>query len=156
MPSLSPGEAEALLDRFRQHLRERRLAVTRQRLAIAERLFLAEDHPSVEDIAKRVGEHGHQAGTATLYRTLELLVKAGMVVEHDFGEGFRRYEPVAAAAGHDHLICERCGRVVEFANDRLERMLRMTADEQHFHYRRHRADVHGLCADCRSRELTVR
>lgn len=153
MPPLPPDEVEALLERFRHHLRDRRLPVTRQRLAIAERVFRAVDHPSVEEIARRVHDQGERAGTATLYRTLELLVRAGMALEHDFGEGFKRYEPVALAPGHDHLICERCGRVVEFANDRVERMLRMTADEQHFLYRRHRVDVHGVCTACRGRDL---
>jgi Fur family ferric uptake transcriptional regulator len=153
MPALSPDDAAALLERFRRHLQERRLPITRQRLVIAAVLFRAEDHPSVEELAKRVLDRGEKAGTATLYRTLEMLVKAGMVLEHDFGEGRKRYEPVAVARGHDHLICERCGRVVEFANDRLERMLRMTADEQHFLYRRHRVDVHGVCSACRGRDL---
>jgi Fur family ferric uptake transcriptional regulator len=153
MPPLPPNEAEALLERFRRHLRERRLPVTRQRLAVAEAVFRAADHPSVEELERKVRASGAQVGTATLYRTLEVLVLSGLVQEHDFGEGFKRYEPVAAAPGHDHLICERCGRVEEFANDRLERLLRMTADEQRFVYRRHRVDVHGVCTACRGRDL---
>jgi Fur family transcriptional regulator, ferric uptake regulator len=153
MPPLSPDEAFALLERFRRHLRERRLPVTRQRLAVAGGIFQSVDHPSVENLERRLRTSGAQVGTATLYRTLELLVRSGLVREHDFGEGFKRYEPVAATPAHDHLICERCGRVEEFANDRLERMLRMTADEQRFLYRRHRVDVHGVCTACRGRDL---
>jgi len=90
-------------------------------------------------------------GTATLYRTLQLLVETGLVRERDFGEGYARYEP--AAEGHDHLICQRCGLVVEFSGDRVERMLRVTADEHHFLYRRHHLEVHGLCRTCRGRDL---
>ncbi len=153
MPSLSRDEAGVLLERFRRHLGERRLPVTRQRLAVAGEIFHSGDHPSVEDLERRLRAAGAQVGTATLYRTLELLVRSGLVREHDFGEGFKRYEPVAAAPAHDHLFCQRCGLVVEFANDRLERMLRMTADEHHFLYRRHRVDVHGICTACRGRDL---
>lgn len=153
MPPLSPDEADALLERFRRHLRERRLPVTRQRLAVAEELFRAGDHPSVEDLERRFHASGAQVGTATLYRALEVLVQSGLVGEHDFGEGFKRYEAVAAGPAHDHLICGRCGKVEEFANDRLERLLRMTADEHRFLYRRHRVDVHGLCTSCRGRDL---
>ena len=153
MPPLSPDEALALVERFRRHLRERRLPVTRQRLAIAEGIFHSGDHPSVEELERRVRASGAQVGTATLYRTLDVLVRSGLVREHDFGEGFKRYEAVAAAPAHDHLICERCGRVEEFANDRLERLLRMTADEHRFLYRRHRVDVHAICTGCRGRDL---
>jgi Fur family ferric uptake transcriptional regulator len=153
MPAPSPDEAAALLERFRRHLRERRLPITRQRLAIAERIFHSGTHPSVEDLERGLKAAGARAGTATLYRTLEVLIQSGLVREHDFGEGFKRYEPVAAGPAHDHLICERCGRVEEFANDRLERLLRMTADENRFLYRRHRVDVHGVCTNCRGRDL---
>jgi Fur family transcriptional regulator, ferric uptake regulator len=153
MPPLSPDEAAVLLERFRKHLRERRLPVTRQRLAVAGEVFQSSDHPSVEDLERRVRASGAAVGTATLYRALEVLVRSGLVREHDFGEGFKRYEPVAGAPAHDHLICERCGRVEEFANDRLERLLRMTADEHRFLYRRHRVDVHGECIACRGRDL---
>ena len=153
MPPPSPDDALALLERFRRHLREHRLPVTRQRLAVAGEIFHAGDHPSVEDLERRVAASGAEVGTATLYRTLEVLVTSGLVREHDFGEGFKRYEAVAGAPAHDHLICERCGRVDEFANDRLERLLRMTADEHRFLYRRHRVDVHGVCTSCRGRDL---
>ena len=153
MPRLNSDDAAGLLDRFRRHLRDRRLPVTRQRLAVAEELFRSEDHPSVEELQRRVHAAGHSVGTATLYRTLDALVEAGRVLEHDFGEGFRRYEPRAAATAHDHLICDRCGRVVEVANERMERMLRMMADEQRFLYRRHRVEVHGVCSACRGRDL---
>ncbi|NOT10024.1 MAG: transcriptional repressor [Gemmatimonadales bacterium] len=153
MARLSPDEAAALLERFQRHLRERRLPITRQRMAVADEMFRAPDHPSVDEIKRRLRAAGEPVGTATLYRTLDALVRGGLVLEHDFGEGFKRYEPLSSSSAHDHLLCERCGRVIEFANDRLERMLRMTADEQHFLYRRHRVEVHGTCAECRGRDL---
>lgn len=152
MPSLTPDEAAALLERFRRHLREKRLPVTHQRLAIATMVFGAPDHPSVVELARRLVSAGETIGTATLYRTLEILVRMGLVRERDFGEGYTRYEPAAAIA-HDHLICDRCGAVVEFAGDRVERMLRVTADEQRFLYKHHQIEIHGLCRACRGRDL---
>ena len=151
MPRLSPSDAAAFLTRLRLLLRDRRLPVTRQRLAVAEELIAADDHPSVEDLERRLRARGVLVGTATVYRTLELLADTGLVREHDFGEAFRRYEPVGAP--HDHLVCRRCGGVAEFGNERLERMLRMTADEARFHYQEHRTAVFGLCANCRRRDL---
>lgn len=153
MPRLSPDEADALIERFRIELRERRLPVTRQRLAVAESLFRAEDHPSVDELSRRLRARGERVGTATVYRTLDALIRSGLAREHDFGEGFKRYEPLSRDKGHEHLRCVRCGRVVEFMNDRLERVLRLTADDHGFVYHHHRIEVHGVCPQCRGRDL---
>jgi Fur family ferric uptake transcriptional regulator len=152
MPPPTKDEAAAHVERFRRHLRDRRLPVTRQRIAVADELFRADDHPSALDLLRRLQARGEAVGTATLYRTLDVLLESGLARAHEFGAGFKRYE-AAPAAPHEHLICGRCGKVVEFANDRLERMLRMTADEHRFHYQRHRVEVHGTCAECRTRDL---
>jgi Fur family ferric uptake transcriptional regulator len=155
MPRPTPDEAAALAERFRRLLRDRRMPVTRQRLAVAAEVFRAEDHPSIVDLQRRLRARGEAIGTATLYRTLDLLVESGLVRRHDFGQGFNRFEPAAAPAAppHEHFVCLRCGRVAEFTNDRLERMLRMTADEQRFQYHSHRIEVRGLCAECRGRDF---
>jgi Fur family ferric uptake transcriptional regulator len=153
MVRLGRAEGAALLERFRRHLRDRRLPVTRQRELVAQAVLLSEEHLSVEAIQKRLRERGEHVGTATVYRTLEVLVESGLVRAHDFGEGFKRYEPMPQQAHHEHLICVRCGRVVEFANDRLERMLPIIADEYAFQHQRHRVEVYGLCQECRRRDL---
>jgi Fur family ferric uptake transcriptional regulator len=153
MARLARGEGAALLERFRRHLRDHRQPVTRQRDLVAQTVFLSNDHPSVDVIRRSLKERGEHVGTATVYRTLEVLVESGLVRAHDFGEGFKRYEPVAAQAHHEHLICERCGRVVEFQNERLERMLPVIADEHAFQHQRHRVEIYGVCRECRQREL---
>jgi Fur family ferric uptake transcriptional regulator len=153
MPTLASGEGVALLERFRRYLREHRQPVTRQRDLVAQVVLLSDDHPSVDGIRRALKARGEHVGTATVYRTLEKLVESGLVRAHDFGEGFKRYEPMPAQAHHEHLICERCGRVVEFQNERLERMLPIIADEHGFQPRRHRVEVYGVCRECRQREL---
>jgi len=122
---------------------------------VAEVLLASDDHPSVESLRRRMAARGDHVGMATLYRTVDALVKSGLVLEHDFGEGFKRYEPSRQPSEHAHLVCHRCQGVVEFSHERLERMLRMTADEHHFHYERHRVEIHGICAECRARDLAV-
>jgi Fur family ferric uptake transcriptional regulator len=153
MAHLDRGEGAALLERFRRFLRDHRLPVTRQRDLVAQTVLLAEDHLSVDGIRRRLREKGEQVGTATVYRTLDALLESGLVRAHDFGEGFKRYEPMPAQAHHEHLICERCGRVVEFQNERLERMLPIIADEHGFQHNRHRVEIYGVCRECRQREL---
>lgn len=153
MARLTDEERAALLERFRRWLRDQRLPVTRQRDLVAEIVFASEDHLSVDAIARRLQDRRAGVGTATVYRTLELLVRAGLVRAHEFGEGFRRFEAAAGREGHEHLICLRCGRVVEFSNERLERMLPVIADEHSFQHQRHRVEIFGTCRDCLQREL---
>lgn len=154
MPRLSRDEGVALRDRFRRYLQDHHLPVTRQRDAVAEIVFGSDDHLSVEAIERRLKEQGERVGTATVYRTLDVLVQSGLARAHDFGEGFKRYEPVPAQTHHEHLVCLRCGKVVEFANERLERMLPIIADEHAFQHLRHRVEIYGLCRDCRRRDLS--
>lgn len=153
MARLASGEGRALLERFRHYLRDHRQPLTRQRDRVAEVVLTSDDHLSAEQIRRRLKEAGDSVGLATIYRTLDLLVQSGLVRAHDFGQGYRRFEPMPAQAHHDHLICVRCGRVEEFAHDRLERMLPIIADEYGFQPERHRVEIYGVCRDCQRRGL---
>jgi Fur family transcriptional regulator, ferric uptake regulator len=136
------------LEQFRTYLRQHNLPVTQQRLAIATVVFASDRHLSAEDVAKDVSSHGENAGTATIYRTLDLLVQSGLVVERDFGEGFRRFEPSRGMPHHEHLLCTICGRVEEFRDERLERMTTIIAEGHGFSRQRHRLVIYGVCAEC--------
>src|SRR5207244_10150587 len=113
-----------------------------QRRAVAEAVCCAGEHLSAEDVGRRVAKRGVAVGTATIYRTLDLLVRAGLAKEHEFGEGFKRYEPLAAGQVHEHCICSSCGRVTEFSNDRLERMIALLAEEVEFRPDHHRLEIY--------------
>ncbi len=96
MPSTTPegDAAQALFERFHRWLRERHLPITRQRDMVARVVFAGGEHLSVEGVERRLRERGEQIGTATVYRSLDMLVESGLVRAHDFGEGFRRFEPL--------------------------------------------------------------
>ncbi|HEX4561129.1 MAG TPA: transcriptional repressor, partial [Gemmatimonadales bacterium] len=73
---------------------------------------------------------------------------SGLARQHDFGEGFKRYEPAAPGERHEPCVCTSCGAVMEFANDRLERMIGLLAEEVAFRPHHHRLEVYGLCRSC--------
>jgi Fur family ferric uptake transcriptional regulator len=150
MPRLAKGEGTALVERFRRYLRDRHQPVTRQRDRVAEVVLTSDEHLSVDQIERRLAERGEAVGLATIYRTLDALVQSGLVRAHDFGEGFRRFEPLLAQGPHEHLICTRCGKVEEFSNDRLERMLTMIGDEYGLRPERHRVEIYGVCRECQA------
>ncbi len=140
-----------VIDPFRNYLRDHGLPVTAQRLAIAEVVLRADRHLSAEEIAHELAQRGAASGTATVYRTLELLVRSGLAVERDFGEGFKRFEPARDAPHHEHLLCTSCGRVTEFRDERLERMTTLTAESNGYARERHRLVIYGVCGECQRR-----
>src|SRR6185369_13011217 len=107
---------------FEQALRERGLKSTSQRDDIARVFFGAEQHLSIEQLYTAVRRVNPRVGYATVYRTLKLLKECGLAAERHFDDGQARYEPTEETAQHDHIICERCGKVVEFSSQELEKL----------------------------------
>jgi Fur family ferric uptake transcriptional regulator len=137
-----------VVDRFVAYLRQHNLPVTAQRLAIAEVMLASERHLSAEEVAQEVSARGRSVGTATVYRAIDTLIESGLLVERDFGEGFRRFEPARDIPHHEHLVCTQCGKVEEFRDERLERMTTLVAETHGFARQRHRLVIHGICRDC--------
>jgi Fur family ferric uptake transcriptional regulator len=152
-PAGEPGAAAPAVaggrEAFRAYLRAHHLPVTAQRLAIADVVLGMGRHLSAEEVSEELARRGEAAGTATVYRTLEVLVRSGLVVERDFGEGFKRYEAARDVPHHEHLLCTACGRVQEFRDERLERMTTLLAEAHGFARTRHRLVIYGLCSACR-------
>lgn len=141
-------DSATALTAFKAFLRERNLPFTPQRLAIADVVLAADRHLSADEVIRGVRSRGAVAGAATVYRTIDLLVESGLVVERDFGEGFRRFEPARDAPQHEHLLCTVCGRIIEFRDERLERMTTLHAEAHGFARQRHRLVIYGVCPDC--------
>lgn len=137
---------------FRRYLREQGLPVTPQREAVANAIFTSTGHLSVEDIEKDLRERGERRiGKATIYRTIEILVRSGLVQEHDFNEGFKRYEHLFGQTPvHEHLICSECSEVIEFQSEEIIRLQDEIARQHGFIPTRHRFEVYGLCPACQA------
>lgn len=147
-PTTAPA-VHPFVQLFGRYLREQGLPVTQQREAVAEVVFSSDKHLSVEDIERKLRAAGERIGKATVYRTLDLLVKSKLVEEHDFDEGFKRYEHrLSRQPEHEHLICLECGKVTEFKSREIQTIQEQVADEHGFRPTRHRLEIYGLCASC--------
>lgn len=136
---------------FRRYLREQGLPVTQQRESVADVVFGSSEHLSVEEIEDQLRSAGERIGKATIYRTLEMLVKSGLVAEHDFGEGFKRYEHLFGQAPvHEHLVCTECGTVTEIQDEELIRTQERVAEQHGFTPARYRLQIFGLCSECKA------
>ena len=134
--------------RFKEHLQRQHLKSTAQRDTIAKVFLDTQRHISVEELYLEVKRRNPRIGYATVYRTIKLLTECGLAAERHFRDGEARYES-AEKKHHDHLICEACGKIVEFEEPRIETLQEDTAKRLGFQFTGHKMELYGVCRDCR-------
>jgi Fur family ferric uptake transcriptional regulator len=127
------------------------LRSTSQRDTILNVFMEAGQHLSAEELHALVKKSHPGIGYATVYRTLKLLADAGLAQERRFEDGYTRYERTSPNAHHDHLICTRCGAIIEFENERIEALQQDVARKNHFKVQSHKLELYGLCAGCQNK-----
>jgi len=106
-------------------------------------------HLSAEDVYKKLLEKGEEIGLATVYRVLAQFEGAGLVCRHHFEGGQSVFE-LNRGGHHDHLVCVKCGKVVEFLEEAIEERQRSIAREHGFILEDHALVIYGLCSDCQN------
>jgi Fur family ferric uptake transcriptional regulator len=132
-----------------EYIERRGLKHSRQRELVADAFFGMRGHVSVEELVERSRRRDPRVSVATVYRTMKLLVESGAATARRFGDGQTRYEPSAGRAHHDHLICNACGEIVEFADEQIEELQALVARRHGFEVESHKLELYGKCARCR-------
>ncbi len=133
---------------FRQALRRRGLAATYQRMRVAEAAFSTRAHFTADELFRRVRRRDPRIGRVTVYRTLAVLVEAGLVEERPFQKDRVVYEHVVGRPHHDHLVCVRCGRIQEFSHPLIEEAHEGVARKFRFRILYHSHTLFGHCRGC--------
>ena len=133
---------------FRKFLKSEGLRFTPEREIILDEAFSIHEHFEAEDLVFSIRRQGHRVSKATVYRTLTLLVQCGLLREVIFGERHSHYEHVFGHKHHDHLICLKCGKIIEFTNGTMERLQKEICKQHHFEPLRHKLEITGTCEDC--------
>ena len=118
---------------------------TRQRELILETFKKTGGHISAEELYQKVVKNDPSIGLATVYRTLTLLCQCGLAQQQEFGEGRTRFEIVQEYKHHDHLICTKCGKIIEFEDCDIERHQEQVASVHGFTIYTHKLEIYGLC-----------
>ncbi len=112
-----------------QQLKKAGLKVTLPRVKILQILESSEDpHMSAEDVYKALMENDEEVGLATVYRVLTQFEQAGLVVRHNFEGGHSVFE-IERGEHHDHMVCLKTGKVIEFHNEEIEKLQKKIAEE---------------------------
>ena len=134
---------------FKDSLRDSGLKVTPGRLAILEEVYSTSDHFDSDDLFVRLRENNAHVSRATIYRTLDLLVESGFIAKVSLGANQTQYENTLAQEHHEHLVCLECGKIIEFQDEEIERLLKAVCKEHQFRATKHNLIIFGLCCDCR-------
>jgi Fe2+/Zn2+ uptake regulation proteins len=122
-------------------LRKEGLRYTSQRQAVWDEIKKSEEHRDVEDIYLQLKSNNHNVSRATVYRTIDVLVKNHMVRKMDLGDGRSLFEPRIDDEHHDHMICLDTGKIIEFFDEELEDLQDKIAEKHGYKVVRH---VHQL------------
>ena len=139
-----PSEREI----FVRHVRRHGGRMTPERLHLFDEIFRQHGHIDAERLFDALLERGVKISRATVYRNLELLVECGLVRKHRLGHRRYLYEHVHPGQRHDHLVCRRCGRVVEFVSRGISALQREIARAHGFHPSEHTLQISGICLEC--------
>lgn len=142
--------SRAAVDKFNAFLRSRGMRVTSARRAVVEEVFTRPGHSDPEELARRLSRKG--VSRASVYRTLALLERAGLIRRVLYGERHSHYERVLPQQHHDHLVCEICGRVVEFECPQIEQLQAAVAKQHGFQVTAHVMEIRGVCNVCAKRK----
>jgi len=119
------------------------MRMTDQRRIIAKILTQASDHPDAEEIFERAKKIDNKISVSTVYRTVRLLEQEGVLNRLDFRDGRARYEEITDDH-HDHLICVKTGKIIEFHDVELEALKSKIAQKLGYQMVDHRLEIFGV------------
>jgi Fur family ferric uptake transcriptional regulator len=138
-------DIQAALTGFEVFLRRKRLKMTEQRRTLVRVVLDKRGHFTAEELYQKLLTDGESVSMATVYRALTLLEEGGVLEGHDFADGQRRYERALGREHHDHMICVDCRAVIEFTNEKIERLQEQVARELGFGLDDHNLQLFVTC-----------
>ena len=131
-----------------KELKDAGLKITLPRIKILQALENSSvQHVSAEDVYKMLIAADEEIGLATVYRVLTQFEQAGLVARHNFEGGHSVFE-LSKEDHHDHIVCQKCGKITEFSDEKIEIRQSEVAKALGYILLDHNLNMYGLCPDC--------
>lgn len=137
-------EKEQFIKLFKQD----RIGRFEDRLTVLEVFLQTEHHVTSQEIADLIRENGHDLSYEFVAETIELMCRYGFADRKQFEDGHVRYEHRHLGQHHDHMICTKCHRIIEFENQAIEQLQQQIAGTYGFHVLQHKMELYGICRQC--------
>ncbi|MEA2104131.1 MAG: transcriptional repressor [Candidatus Cloacimonadota bacterium] len=123
-----------------------------ERQTIAEKVSASNNHFTADNLYIDLKQSGKDISRATVYRTLEILEKSGLVSKIQLKSGKHLYENIIGYSHHDHMICEKCGKIIEFYSEEIEKIQKKICTDNNFKMTGHTMRICGICSECQKDE----
>ncbi|MDG2380229.1 MAG: transcriptional repressor [Pirellulaceae bacterium] len=152
MTQFSLGTVQVALspmERFEEYLQSKGKRFTQQRRSLMEHVFKRHEHFDAEDLIDELSRIStpQRVSRPTVYRTLRELVDAGLLRQMTLG-GRAVYEHDYGYPQHDHLLCQKCNKLIEFRSEEFKELRERVAREHGFRVTGHRLIISGICQEC--------
>jgi len=145
---------EDIAQKFDSLLEKRGLKFTHERKLIFEEICRLKDHFDADSLYERFKNKGFRISRDTVYRTIPLLLESG-IIQKSVGEGHRDFfERTSGKGHHDHMVCTRCGKFIEFACEEIEKLQEKVCADYGFKLIFHDHRLFGFCRNCAGKEKT--
>lgn len=135
--------------KFKEFLMTKDLKLTKERNEILSEILDMKIHFDPEELFIRLKTKGSKVSRASVYRTIPLLIESGFIEEVERIDRHAHYERVSADKHHDHMICTKCGKVIEFYSPTLEILQDEICQKEGFKGIRHSLEIFGYCEKCK-------
>jgi len=134
--------------KFEEFLKLKELKYTSERKLIITSILSFHKHFDLEELFERLRKQGNYVSRATIYRTIPLLLQSGLITETFRCQDKISYEDIFNKKHHDHLLCIKCGKTIEFFNEEIEKLQGEVCKKYNFKPLEHRLGIKGYCEDC--------
>jgi len=141
---------------FKKLFKQEEIDRFEDRFKVLEAFLQTEQHVTINSVWLILKNKKIHLSSEFIGETLELMCRFGFAQKNRFGNGLVQYEHRHLGQHHDHMICTKCGKIIEFRNDQLEQLQSQVVSGFGFHMLQHRMEIYGICSDClKSREKAM-
>ncbi len=138
----------AEIEKIEDFLKQKHLKFTEERKLIIDEMLSSQRHFEPEELVEHLRQKGKRVSRATVYRTLELLIEGGLVKKVCLGEHCFRYEHILGRKNHSHMVCLKCGALIEFSDEMIDQRQKWLSEQQGFEVLSRCFQIFGYCKNC--------